>query len=142
MGRTLSKTAFARRWQQQQQAQHLADVYGAIEWAGKQGITRAEISRQTGISSTGVRSRISDLMDPNNKRIHIARWVGVNSNVCAAYVVGNGLDAERPDRLGANEDPAMSEAMADKSAMERHQEWMAGWKPHCDVAAAWMMGAV
>jgi len=142
MGRTITQTTFARRWQEEQKAQHLSAVYGAIEWAGKRGITRAEIARETGLSSNGVRSRLSDLMDQQKKRVYIVRWIGINSNVCAVYAVGNRPDAEKPNRAGADEDPAMSESMADKSAMERHQEWMAGWKPHCDVAAAWMMGAV
>lgn len=117
-------------------------VFEAIVAAGKQGITRARLTKLIGIDTVTVGSRLAELMEPS-KRIHIVAWQEKNGHLYPVYAAGNEPDAPKEtsaiqlvDRYENVEDLAREDARAS------HRAWEAGWKPHCDPAAAWMKGAV
>jgi hypothetical protein len=142
MGRTHTADDLTpvRQWQAAIQNSHRTDIYAAILSAGERGITRAEIAKAVGLSSITVGRRIDEMMAPE-KRIYIAGWRVASGHQHPAYAIGAGPDVERPEYVKKEIDHgAHAEALARSDAEKKHKAWVMTWKPHCDVAAAWMVG--
>ena len=141
---TLSKHQQAYKAKREQQYQQALEC---IKEAGMRGIHKKGVHRTTGIRECILNRMIDDMHE--RKLIHIAGWTMERSTFTALLAIGECEDVPRvlPERKPKHQRQyerrqaavQMNEEQQLKAAVERkHQAWAAKWKPHRDVAAAWL----
>ncbi|MBY4730777.1 hypothetical protein K6V90_09555 [Cupriavidus pauculus] len=135
----------AKREEQYQQ------ILQCIRDAGLRGIHKKAIHRALGFRERIINPMVDDMH--SRKLIHIAGWTCLGgAGGVGLYAMGNKPDApkvskritdkaqrqkERRQCVAALDEEAQLRMMVEK----KNQAWAKEWVPHCDVAAAWMMGA-
>ncbi|SOY56800.1 hypothetical protein [Cupriavidus taiwanensis] len=116
-------------------------IIRAIRAAGEAGMPQMELVRKLDLGEKAANRLIKMLMEPDCKRVYIARWRLVACRYSPVLMLGDLPDAPRPERKTRTMDSDAlenAEAMAKKDIDKAHKEWLRTWVPHCDPAAAWI----
>lgn len=112
----------------------------------KAGISQADISAEIGINRKYVSGVLKKLKETN--KIHIHSWMATGGVTYALWVYGRGFDADK--RIVQGKKHPSEKKMLERKRLEdvgsirdivmrKHAQWQKTWKPHADIAAAWMM---
>lgn len=115
-------------------------IIRAIAAAGDDGMLLIDLVRKLDLGEKVIRRLLKMLMDPECKRVYIARWRQVTCSQ-AVFMLGDLPDAPRPERKTPtkyDDGPQNAEVLAREEIAVAHQAWAATWVPHCDPAAAWI----
>ena len=117
----------------------LARFMAALEEAGAEGLTFAELRKKTVTADTSLRAILTSMRDDGVVRIGSFRLM--RRQLVPAYVLGAGEDACIDDyrdlqAKATAKEAEDAEAVARKEAERRHQKWQREWKPR-RAEAAW-----
>lgn len=102
------------------------------------GGTIAEVAQMIGKHPATVKKWMNDLHKTHLIYVHKFVRAGGCPKPVRSFRVGN-----RPDMVKEMTDGRAKDEREDvERAWRKHEAWKKTWTPHCDIAAAWMMGGI
>jgi len=110
-------------------------VYKALETINQSTVN--EIAAACNISYQQATTAVDRLLELN--KAYILEWSSTETSRCPVRVIklGRGFNAPRERKSDIVNRNSINLDL--KLKMAEHQKWMKNFKPHADIAAAWMM---